>query len=109
MIGFVYFWLSTDAVAPPRVASLMVTLAFLYFAAAALVMVTVRVTFDATFFAVTVTPSLVADSFLLTVVALLSARIAGSFHFVIWPAKIFATVSPDRRTCAFAGLMPSTR
>ena len=87
-----------DLVAPPRVAAEIVTFAFLYFVFAAAVMFTVNVTFAATFFAVTVTPSFEAESFFFTVEALFEAIIAGSFHFLIWPAKIFATVSLVKRT-----------
>ena len=94
---------------PPSTAAEMVTFAFLYFFTAAGVIDIANSTFEAFFATETVTPSLVAFNFLATVVALFAAAIIGSFHFVIWPAKIFATTSLGRRTVAPAGEIPSRR
>ena len=83
---------------PPSAVRVITTFDLANFLRAVAFNFTVKLTFVPTFFTDAVTPAFVTESFFATVVALLTAAIAGSFQLVIWPAKIFATSSPVRRT-----------
>ena len=68
----------------------------------------VSATFLPDFLMTVVTPAFTPFFVAGVTLALLSAAINGSFHILIWPAKIFATVSLPRRTVEPAGVTPSS-